>query len=224
MKSLINPEPLSTAALVLNLLLGLGASTIVAMFYALWGEALTNRVKFARLVPMLTLITVLTISIIKASLALSLGMVGALSIVRFRTAIKDPEELLYLFFAIAIGVGFGADQRIPTLIAVAIILAFLVVKRLVAPRAKRRNLYVNIEAPDNPEGDAAVFQKVNGVLAAQGRPVEMRRLDRHNGTLQMTYLLSCRDQDALAKLLNDLQVQVPNCSFSFVDQNALPES
>jgi len=224
MKSLINPEPLSTAALVLNLLLGLGASTIVALFYALWGEALTNRIKFARLIPMLTLVTVLTISIIKASLALSLGMVGALSIVRFRTAIKDPEELLYLFLAIAMGVGFGADQRVATLIAVGIILVFLILKRLVAPRAKRRNLYVNIEVPDSPQGDASLFQKVNDVLSSQGRSIEMRRLDRHNGTLQMTYLLACRDQEALAQLLTNLQAKVPGCSFSFVDQNALPES
>ncbi len=226
MKSLINPEPLSTAALVLNLLLGLGASTVVAFFYALWGEALTNRIKFARLIPMLTMVTVLTISIIKASLALSLGMVGALSIVRFRTAVKDPEELLYLFLAIAIGVGFGADQRVATLIAVGIILVFLIIRRLLAPRARRRNLYVNIAVTGDPDGanDAALFQKVNGVLSTQGRTVEMRRLDRHSGTLQMTYLLDCRDQDTLARLLTELQQQVPGCSFSFVDQNSLPES
>ncbi len=56
---------------------------------------------------MLTVITLLVISIVKSSLALSLGLVGALSIVRFRTAIKDPEELIYLFFSIAIGLGMG---------------------------------------------------------------------------------------------------------------------
>jgi hypothetical protein len=76
---------------------------------------------------------------------------------------------------------------------------------------------------DSQQGDAAVFQKVNALLSTQGRSVEMRRLDRHNGVLQLTYLLACRDQDALAKLLTELQVQVPNSSFSFVDQSALPE-
>jgi hypothetical protein len=40
----------------------------------------------------------------------------------------------------------------------------------------------------------------------------------------MTYLLDCRDQNVLANLLTELQQQVPDCSFSFVDQNALPES
>ena len=51
------------------------------------------------------------ITIVKSSLALSLGLVGALSLVRFRTAIKEPEELSYIFLCIAIGLGLGANQR-----------------------------------------------------------------------------------------------------------------
>jgi len=46
--------------------------------------------------------TMLVISIVKSSLALSLGLVGALSIVRFRSAIKEPEELVYIFLSMAI--------------------------------------------------------------------------------------------------------------------------
>ncbi|MEA3397725.1 MAG: DUF4956 domain-containing protein, partial [Chloroflexota bacterium] len=141
---LINPEPLSTGALMLNLLLAFVLSVVVAVYYARFGEALSNRVKFARLLPFLTLVTLLVISVVKASLALSLGLVGALSIVRFRTAIKDPEELLYLFLAIAIGLGMGADQRIATLTAVGFILLLLIVSRLFAPRLRRRNLYLNL--------------------------------------------------------------------------------
>jgi len=83
---------------------------------------------------------------------LSLGLVGALSIVRFRTAIKDPEELLYLFLAIAIGLGLGADQRIPTLVAVGIIMLLLIATRLFAPRSQRRNLYLNIQVRERGGG------------------------------------------------------------------------
>ena len=56
------------------------------------------------------MIVTLIITVVKSSLALSLGLVGALSIVRFRTAIKNPEELIFLFLCIAIGVGLGANQ------------------------------------------------------------------------------------------------------------------
>ena len=63
--------------------------------------------------------------VVKTSLALSLGLVGALSIVRFRTPIKEPEELIYLFLAIAIGLGFGAGYPIITILIVIVILVII---------------------------------------------------------------------------------------------------
>jgi uncharacterized membrane protein YhiD involved in acid resistance len=70
--------------------------------------------------PLLTIVTVGVIATIKSSLALSLGMVGALSIVRFRTAIRRPQELVYLFLCIAIGLALGAEFVLLALILVAI--------------------------------------------------------------------------------------------------------
>ena len=66
--------------------------------------------------------TVLIISVVKSSLALSLGLVGALSIVRFRTPIKDPEELGYLFFIIASGLAAGAEQEVALIVSTPLIL------------------------------------------------------------------------------------------------------
>ena len=220
MDGLIALDPLSISALTFNMLLGIVLSVIVAWYYARFGEALSNRFKFARLLPILCLITILVISIIKASLALSLGLVGALSIVRFRTAIKDPEELIYLFLVIAIGLGLGADQRIATMVAIGIIMALLVGTRLLAPRAQRRNLYLNIQVPEGEK--AATFGDVNDILAQHAKSVDMRRLDRHDHVLQLTYLLDCNDQNVLAKLMDALTNNVPNCSFSFIDQSSLP--
>ena len=59
--------------------------------------------------------------IVKSSLALSLGLVGALSIVRFRTPIKEPEDLVYIFLSIAIGIGYGALQITATLLVFTLI-------------------------------------------------------------------------------------------------------
>lgn len=59
---------------------------------------------------LLSLATFIVISVVKSSLALSLGLVGALSIVRFRAPIKEPMELIFLFLAIAIGLGTGAGM------------------------------------------------------------------------------------------------------------------
>jgi hypothetical protein len=222
MNVLGNPEPLSVNALVINMIVGIILSAFVALYYARFGEALSNRPKFARLLPLLCVTTVLVISVVKASLALSLGLVGALSIVRFRTAIKDPEELLYLFLAIAIGLGLGADQRIPTVVAVVIIFLVLIGLRIFAPRAKHRNLYLNIEVPNGQED--VHFATVNNVLVEHAQLVDLRRLDQHNGTLQMTYQVDYGGQDTLVKLMDDLRERVPGSSFSFIDQNSMPGS
>ena len=78
MNEFIGLEPLSLGALTLNLLLGAILSAAAALYYARFGEALSNRAKLAKLLPVLCLITTLVISVVKASLALSLGLVGAL--------------------------------------------------------------------------------------------------------------------------------------------------
>ena len=65
--------------------------------------------------------------IVKSSLALSLGLVGALSIVRFRAAIKEPEELVYLFLIIAIGLGCGANQLIITFVGIIFALILIMI-------------------------------------------------------------------------------------------------
>ena len=224
MDSLVGSEMLSVSALLFNLLLGIVLSGPVAWYYARFGESLSNRARFARLIPMLSLVTILVISVIKVSLALSLGLVGALSIVRFRTAIKDPEELLYLFLAIAIGVGLGANQRIITLVAAAVIMGVVIVMRFVSPGSKRRNLYLNIQVSESGHGgsDPATFRSVSEILAGHVQLMNLRRIDYQDHTLQITYLLDCRDQGTLVALMDDLRRSVPGVAFSFIDQHGLP--
>ena len=76
--------------------------------------------------------------IVKNSLALSLGLVGALSIVRFRAAIKEPEELIYLFLIIATGLGCGAGQIKITIVGVLFSLFIIYFYYFVLSKKKNR--------------------------------------------------------------------------------------
>ena len=107
-----------------NLLITFVLTYVIAIFYRRWGSSISDRNTFAKNFIPLGLTTFLIITIVKSSLALSLGLIGALSIVRFRAAIKEPEELVYLFIVIAIGLGLGANQRIVTVIATVFICYF----------------------------------------------------------------------------------------------------
>ena len=124
--SQFNTENISLVDFLINLLLTLITSYILSFVYSRFGASLSNRNKLAQTLVLLSITTMIIITIVKSSLALSLGLVGALSIVRFRTAIKEPEELAYFFIAISIGLGFGADQKIITLVGVLFVLLFVV--------------------------------------------------------------------------------------------------
>ena len=87
---------------------------ILTVVYVKYGNSLSNRKIFSKNFITISMTTALIITIVKSSLALSLGLVGALSIIRFRAAIKEPEELAYLFITISLGLGFGANQGLIT--------------------------------------------------------------------------------------------------------------
>jgi hypothetical protein len=110
------------------------ASAVLAWLYGRYGRALGNRRAFALNFVPLTITTMFVIAVVKSSLALSLGLVGALSIVRFRTAIRDPEELIYLFACIGLGLGFGANQWVASGAAFVALIVIAVVFAKLKPR------------------------------------------------------------------------------------------
>ena len=93
----ISKVPISLNSFAISLVLSLLLSLLVAKVYINKGRSLSNRKNLANIFPLLTITTTIIIAVIKSSLALSLGLVGALSIIRFRTPIKEPEELTYIF-------------------------------------------------------------------------------------------------------------------------------
>jgi uncharacterized membrane protein YhiD involved in acid resistance len=215
LQDLTTPAPLPIISLVVNLLLSILLTSGFAWFYIRYGRSLSNRRRLAHTLPMLALVTTFIISIVKASLALSLGLVGALSIVRFRTAIKEPEELLYLFAAIAIGIGLGADQRLATIVAMALILGYLVVRTLAVPRPGKNNLYLNVLAPTSDNS----FSQINRLLLKHVDTADLRRLDRNKTSLQATYLIACPNEDVLTSLMDDLSLQISGSELSVVEQD-----
>lgn len=213
---LTGAAPLPLDSLLINLLLCIVLNTIMAWFYARYGRSFSNRTKFAANFPVLSLTILLVISVVKSSLALSLGLVGALSVIRFRTAIKEPEELVYLFLAIAVGLGLGADQRIPTMVAFVVILAYLFVRTGLATRPGKNNLFLNITSPDQE----TTFTQINNLLLEHVKTADLRRLDHVAQTVQATYLIHCPDDTTLTRLLDALKKQLPGAEFSFVEQDS----
>lgn len=116
---------LDLESFIINLISAALLSFFVQIFYLKFSSTLSNKFDFSKNFVVLGITTTIVITIVKSSLALSLGLVGALSIVRFRAAIKEPEELVYLFLIIAIGLGCGAGQV--KIVFVGIIFSLLII-------------------------------------------------------------------------------------------------
>ncbi len=114
-------QNVSAMTVAIYLLLGAAMSLYVRFLYRQCGASSNDADAITRIFPLLTMVTIGVISVVKSSMALSLGLVGALSIVRFRSAIKEPEELVYLFLCIGIGLALGAGQ--PLLAVVLVVLS-----------------------------------------------------------------------------------------------------
>ena len=124
-------------ALVAALALGFLIFLVYRRFYT---GVIYSRTFAVTLVGMTVLTCMVTLAI-STNVVISLGMVGALSIVRFRTAVKDPMDLLYLFWAITTGITSGAGMYVLALIAAAIMILMII---LFYSRQQRGRIYIAV--------------------------------------------------------------------------------
>ena len=219
----IDQAPLSLNSLLINLVVGVLVSILIKFHYRRFGSTITNREEFSNIFPFIVLTTVLIISVVKSSLALSLGLVGALSIVRFRTPIKEPEELAYLFICIATGLGLGANQTVVTLVAVLFILIAVSAIKFKSRNKIEKNMYLTIELSEikNLEKDE-ISKKINIILSEELKNFDLRQLDVKDNFFQSTYIIAIDNVSMLEKTIAKLNKSFPQISINYIDQNQVP--
>ena len=149
---------------------------------------------FALSLLMMTVITTPVVLCIRNSIALSMGMVGALSIVRFRTAVKDPLDTAYMFWALTTGILLGAGQFLLTVLALVMIAGILTL--LVNFQTKGLNSYLLVVRAGE-EAERTVAQIV-GTIRVQ----KLKSKTVSSAGVEMTYEVRVDKPDAL---LNRLQ-------------------
>lgn len=112
---------ISTGDLVLSLVTAVVSALLIIYIYKRNYTGVSFTKAFALSLILLAMVTSLVIRTINSNLALSLGMVGALSIVRFRTAVKDPVDTIFMFWAITVGIMSGAGLYLTTILATVIL-------------------------------------------------------------------------------------------------------
>jgi uncharacterized membrane protein YhiD involved in acid resistance len=190
----INPTEIIAQAALLYIL-----AKALSLLYIYTGNSLSNRSRLATIFPLMALTTMLIISVVKSSLALSLGLVGALSIVRFRAAIKDPEELAFIFLSISLGLGFGADQVVLTTVFFVAIAAILLARLLFRGRLGRRFTEADSAHLELIFEKQQQLPKINEILDQHCQEVKLTRLDQ-NEHQAMRFLVKPKSVESLDRL------------------------
>ena len=180
------------AALGMGMLMGM----LIAFVYKRCYRGVLYSPSFAMTLVMLTLITTPVVMCIKSDIALSMGMVGALSIVRFRTAIKDPMDTAYMYWALTMGILLGAGLYLVAL-AVAVGIAVLIFLMSVV-KFRNPDAYLLVLHYD----EAAEYD-INQQLRASVKNHRLRSKTVTRGGAEMTVEVRVGDrQDLVADMLN----------------------
>ena len=189
-------SPASFPVILLSMVLALLAGIFIAWIYRRNYRGVMYSNNFALTLIMMTLITCPVVMCIRESIQLSMGMVGALSIVRFRTAVKDPLDTAYMFWALTMGILLGAGQFFLT--ACAVVGIGLMLTLIVHIQSKGVNSYLLVIRMGE-EAERAANQLVNGVKMQQ-----LKSKTISNAGIEATYEVRVDKPDALLNKLRNV--------------------
>ena len=153
---------LSISSILMSLISAFICSMVIFYVYRKFYRGIVYNSSFNILLVLVSIVTSFIVMTISSNILLSLGMVGALSIVRFRTAVKDPLDIGFLFFAIAVGITSGAGLYIMSFIATLFISLIYILLVQVKTFTKVYLLIVKYENSVNEE-----VQKILKTLKAE---------------------------------------------------------
>ena len=209
------------APLILNLAIGFVLSSFIGIHFRKYSTSFGNRKDFSRLFPLLMLSVILIITVVKSSLALALGLVGALSIVRFRTPIKEPEELLYLFMNIGVAIALGAGQTFAAITACIVMLLLIAIsKKRLAKSLDEQGLFLSISyVTDSESSHESVLADLKGVLSKYALRMDLSRLDFSNEKVDALFFINVHTAEELDSIISALNEKYHKAHVSILEQN-----
>ncbi len=205
---------------IISLFFCIFSSFILMHVYKNKSNSLSSKKQIAPIIPILSCITFLVILIVKSSLALSLGLVGALSVIRFRTPIKEPEDLTFLFLSIALGIGYGALQVYSTTI-VFIVIIFIIwffLSRRTLSITNDFNLY--IEGKSNNLTSENI-KKIADFLKIHSEEANITKIEKDENSTIIYFRVSFSSFEHIRGVVDTLDSEFSELKFSIYENKIL---
>jgi hypothetical protein len=209
-------EQLMTFRFAVNLLVGGLLALFIRELYKRFSSTLSNRENFANMLPLFTLVTIMVIFVVQYSPALALGLLGALSIVRFRVSTATPEELVYVFLCVGLGVTLGASHVLLGVATVVVVTPFIVLRRWLTRSNPYDNLLLTLSGETSrfPAGDVP---RVINIVKDMTKRMTVHRLDHGSDRMFFRARIAVENRAQITALLTKLQARVPQCEISSLD-------
>ena len=186
-------------------------SILIQVVYNKFSTTLSNKIDFSKNFVVLGITTTIVIMIVKNSIALSLGLVGALSIVRFRAAIKEPEELVYLFLVIAAGLGCGSGQIKITIMGIIFSLIIVVFYSFFFNKSKERlSEQLNLSLVTKEKIDEKEINKLVDMIKKKTLEAEFISLVKTEGETNINFDIKLDNFNKLNDLIKKIEVSNKN--------------
>ena len=205
--------------IILSLFLCIVSSFILMYVYKNKSNTLSSKIQISPIIPLLSNITFLVILIVKSSLALSLGLVGALSVIRFRTPVKEPEDLAFLFFSIALGIGYGALQIYST--SIIFLILILMIWFFLSNKKENITNDFNIVIECDLEKNQEYFDKILELLKVNCKEANLVKIEKEMKIVILYYRVSFGNADNIKSLMSVLDKEFKEIKFSFYENKIL---
>ena len=195
------------------------SSFILMYVYKNKANSLSSKIQISMIIPLLSNITFLVILIVKSSLAFSLGLVGALSVIRFRTPVKEPEDLAFLFFAIAIGIGYGAMQIFST--SIIFLILIVIIWFFLSKRDKTNGKNFNLIIETNLEKNEEYFDQILKILKEYSLDAEIVKIEKSESFVNLFYKVSFEQIADLKNMISNLEKEFKGIKFSIYENRTI---
>ncbi|NUO82450.1 DUF4956 domain-containing protein [candidate division KSB1 bacterium] len=197
--------PITLEEVVINLVIAFLCGLVNAGFYRLIYRGPGYSVSFLNALVALTMITALVIIVIGDNLARAFGLVGAMSIIRFRTAVKEAMDITYIFFALAVGMAAGVGLHTVALagaLVIGLVLLLLTKVNVITPSPKAFLLQFTY-AP-NGEGPETPYLAEINKRTKSNKLVNVRAVGESE-TLELSYYIDPKSKNDHVELLRELK-------------------
>ena len=188
-----------------NLIVALLCGLLISLFYRLTYRGPGMSYSFINSLIVLSLITSVVIMVIRNNLARAFGLVGAMSIIRFRTAIKETQDIIFIFFALAIGMASGVGLHALALASTVFIglILFILTKTNAAGPAKK-DFLLQFTSQANGGYEEAPFLSVFQKYCKSSKLINTKAM-MESDSIELSYHIVLKDQKFITEFINQLK-------------------